>query len=58
MGYGVPYPPPGRPHRYFFKIYAIDEKLSINEGAAKKDIVKAMDGHILEKAELIGLYKR
>jgi Raf kinase inhibitor-like YbhB/YbcL family protein len=51
--------PPSGTHRYFFKIYALDSKLNLkSESTKKKDLEKAMHGHILAKGELIGLYKR
>jgi len=56
-GYGGPCPPSGT-HRYFFKIYALDTELNLQEGSTKQEIEKAMGGHIIEKAELIGLYER
>ncbi len=56
-GYGGPCPPSGT-HRYFFKLYALDASLNLEEGAKKEDLEKAIEGHIIEKAELIGLYKR
>lgn len=56
-GYGGPCPPSGI-HRYFFKIYALDATLNLSEGSTKKELENAMKGHILEKAELVGLYKR
>ena len=56
-GYGGPCPPSGV-HRYFFKLYALDTMLSLKEGAAKKEIESAMQGYIIAKTELIGLYKR
>jgi len=56
-GYGGPCPPSGT-HRYFFKIYALDTLLNLKEGISKGQLEKAMQGHILDKAELIGLYKR
>jgi hypothetical protein len=56
-GYGGPCPPSGT-HRYFFKIYALDTQLNLKEGITKGQLEKAMQGHILDKAELIGLYKR
>ena len=55
--YGGPCPPSGT-HRYFFKIYALDKELNLKEGISKKELEKAMETHVLEKAELIGLYKR
>lgn len=55
--YGGPCPPSGK-HRYFFKLYALDTELDIDVSAHKKDIEKIMEGHILEKAELIGLYEK
>ncbi|MDO8519763.1 MAG: YbhB/YbcL family Raf kinase inhibitor-like protein [Deltaproteobacteria bacterium] len=56
-GYGGPCPP-DKEHRYFFKLYALDSLLELKEGVAKKDLEKAMQGHILGKAELIGRYDR
>jgi len=55
--YHGPCPPSGT-HRYFFKIYALDTQLNLKEGITKGQLEKAMQGHILGKAELIGLYKR
>lgn len=56
-GYGGPCPPSGT-HRYFFKLYALDTKLELSESSRKKDIENATEGHILDQAELIGLYTR
>jgi Raf kinase inhibitor-like YbhB/YbcL family protein len=51
--------PPSGTHRYFFKVYALDTKLDLKpESTKKKDLEKAMQGHVLSKGELIGLYKR
>lgn len=58
IGYGGPCPPPGPPHRYFFKLYALDAKTNLKPGATKADLEKAMRGHILAQAELMGHYKR
>ena len=55
--YGGPCPPSGT-HRYFFKLYALDIIPTLPEGTAKGTLEKAMKGHILAKAELIGLYSR
>ncbi len=57
VGYGGPCPPGGT-HRYFFKIYALDEELDLAAGADKKDLLNAMEGHILAEGQLIGKYKR
>jgi len=55
--YGGPCPPSGT-HRYFFKVYALDTKLALNANSKKKDVEKAMNGHILAEGKLIGLYSR
>lgn len=56
-GYGGPCPPSGA-HRYFFKVYALDGSLNLSPQARKPALERAMAGHILDKAELIGLYRR
>ena len=56
-GYGGPCPPSGT-HRYFFKLYAVDTKLDIPGTSEQAGLEKAMQGHILEEAELVGLYGR
>ena len=58
IGYGGPCPPPGKPHRYYFKLYALDAKLGLQAAATKLDLERAMKGHILAEAELIGRYGR
>ncbi len=55
--YGGPCPPSGT-HRYFFKLYALDTQLSLGTNAVKKDVEKAMQGHIVSQAQIIGTYKR
>jgi len=57
LNYGGPCPPSGE-HRYFFKIYALDTKLGLKPGATKKQVLAAMQGHVLAQAELIGLYRK
>jgi len=58
LGYGGPCPPPGGAHRYFFKLYALDAELDLKPGAMKKDLVKAMEGHVLAEGQLMGTYQR
>ncbi len=58
VGYGGPCPPPGKAHRYFFKLYALDTKLKLKTGATKQAVERAMEGHVLAEAQLIGRYKR
>ncbi len=59
MGYDGPCPPPGHSkHRYHFKVYALDTTLTLRPGARKKDLERAMKGHILDQAEIVGLYGR
>ncbi len=57
-GYGGPCPPRGRPHRYFFRLYALDDVLSLAPGLTKKALLKAIDGHVLAEAHLYGTYGR
>jgi Raf kinase inhibitor-like YbhB/YbcL family protein len=57
-GYGGPAPPPGKPHRYYFKIYALDTRLDLQPGATRQQVEKAMKGHILARGELMGTYGR
>jgi hypothetical protein len=57
LDYGGPCPPGGE-HRYFFKAYALNGKLNLSEGASKAEVEKAMEGKVLDQAELVGLYKR
>ncbi len=56
-GYGGPCPPVGR-HRYFFKLFALDAVLPDLGKPTKAELEKAMQGHVLEKAELVGLYQK
>lgn len=55
--YGAPCPP-DREHRYIFTLYALDSMLSLNAGATKEELLKALAPHIVEKAQLIGRYSR
>ena len=56
-GYGGPCPPSGT-HRYFFKLFALDKMLDLSPNSHVRDIESAIQGHIIRKAELIGLYKK
>jgi Raf kinase inhibitor-like YbhB/YbcL family protein len=58
VGYGGPCPPPGKAHRYFFRLYALDTVLNLKAGAAKAGVLAAMKGHILGEAQLMGRFKR
>ncbi len=57
-GYGGPCPPPGKPHRYFFKLYALDAALGLKPDATKQELERAMQGHVLATAQLMGTYAR
>ena len=57
-GYGGPKPPPGKPHRYVFQLYALDRPLDVPPGATKAQLLVAMKGHILGEAQLQGTYAR
>jgi Raf kinase inhibitor-like YbhB/YbcL family protein len=57
IGWGGPCPHGGT-HRYRFSLYAIDSKITAEEGKAKDDILQLIKGHVLESAVLVGLYKR
>jgi len=58
VGYGGPAPPPGKPHRYFFKLYALDTTLELAPEATKDQLLAAMKGHVLAEGQLMGRYGR
>lgn len=58
FGYNGPLPPPGPFHRYFFKIYALDQIITLQGKVTKEMLEKAMDGHILAQGALMGKFKR
>jgi Raf kinase inhibitor-like YbhB/YbcL family protein len=58
LGYGGPSPPPGKPHRYFFKLYALNSMLDLKEGATKKELEMAMAKHVLAEGQLMAKYGR
>lgn len=57
-GYMGPCPPDDKPHRYFFKVYALDVLLGLKANSEKKDLQREMQGHILAEGVLVGLYKK
>jgi Raf kinase inhibitor-like YbhB/YbcL family protein len=58
IGYGGPCPPGSSPHRYVFRLYALDTKLNLPAGATRSQVEEAMKGHILAHGELTGRYQR
>jgi Raf kinase inhibitor-like YbhB/YbcL family protein len=58
IGYGGPAPPRGKPHRYFFKLYALDMPLDLAPGATKDQLLAAMKDHVLDEGQLMGRYGR
>ena len=58
IGYRGPAPPPGKPHRYYFKLYALDTELDLEPGLDKDALLQAMQGHILAEGRLMGTYQR
>jgi Raf kinase inhibitor-like YbhB/YbcL family protein len=58
VGYGGPCPPPGKPHRYYFKLYALDAMLNLKPRATKSQVLEACKGHILAEAQLMGRFSR
>jgi hypothetical protein len=58
VGYGGPCPPPGNPHRYYFKLYALDFMPTLAPRATKNDLLNAMKGHVLAEGQLMGRYQR
>jgi hypothetical protein len=58
IGYGGPCPPGNSAHHYHFTLYALDAKLNLPVGATRAQVETAMQGHILARGELVGLYQR
>jgi Raf kinase inhibitor-like YbhB/YbcL family protein len=58
VGYGGPAPPPGKPHRYFFRLYALDTTLDLPAGATRDQLAAATKDHILAEGQLMGRYGR
>ena len=57
IGYGGPCPPPGKPHRYFFKLYALGSKLDVKAGAKRNELESALKSHVWSQTELMGTYR-
>jgi Raf kinase inhibitor-like YbhB/YbcL family protein len=57
-GYTGPCPPPGKPHHYHFRLYALDQKLELGAGAGAEQVEAAMKGHVLASGELVGVFER
>ncbi len=58
IGYYGPLPPMGTRHRYYFTVYALDNMLGLGPGATREQVLKAIEGHVLDKGRLLGLYQR
>jgi hypothetical protein len=58
VGYRGPCPPRGKPHRYFFRLYALDRLLDLPPGAGKPQLQQAVRGHVVDQAELMARYGR
>ncbi len=58
LGYGGPCPPPGNPHRYFFRLHALDTALNLPPGVNRSDLESAMEGHVLAQGTIMGTYQR
>jgi hypothetical protein len=58
IGYTGPCPPPGKPHRYFFRVYGLDQSLNLPPGDSKSALLAAMKGHIVQQGEAMAIYGR
>jgi len=58
LGYRGPCPPEGKPHRYFFKLYALDTTLELEQGATKSELIEAMQSHIVAETKIVASYQR
>jgi Raf kinase inhibitor-like YbhB/YbcL family protein len=57
-GYGGPKPPPGKPHRYRFRLFALDAPLELPTGASRSELERSMAGHVLGSGTVVGTYER
>jgi Raf kinase inhibitor-like YbhB/YbcL family protein len=58
VGWGGPKPPPGKPHRYVFRLFALDDEIDLAAGSERAALDRAIEGHVLSEAVLIGTYSR
>ena len=58
IGYNGPCPPAGKPHRYFFKLFALDTTMNLKSGATREEVDSAMKGHVIAQTEIMGTYGR
>ncbi len=58
LGYSGPCPPPGKPHRYVFRLFALDTGLNLPPGVNRSDLESAMTGHVLAEGTIVGTYER
>lgn len=58
IGWGGPCPPPGKPHRYVFRLLALAEPMGLRPGASKGELLRSVEGRVLAEASLTGLYRR
>lgn len=58
IGYDGPCPPPGKAHRYFFRLYALDSELDLDGGPTKQEVLRLSKGHVISEAQIFGLYQR
>jgi len=58
IGYGGPCPSDGKAHRYVVRVYALDERLGLEPGATREEVLERIEGHVIDEAELMGRYKR
>lgn len=56
--YRGPAPPPGKPHHYHFKVYALDAVLDLKPGLTKAELLEAIKGHVVGEGELVAIYER
>ncbi len=58
FGYGGPCPPPGKPHHYVFRLYALNVRLDLPTGAGRRQLESAMNSHLLAQGQIVGIYRR